>query len=68
MMGDVMIQGLWDLQVEAIIDGKLGDSDVDSYKYEPTAALLARCETFKKYKHGKHYHNQRKQFSPFFSQ
>ena len=27
---DVMIQGLWELQVEAIIDVKLGDTDADS--------------------------------------
>ena len=29
-----MIQGLWDIQVEAIIDVKIGDADADSYKYE----------------------------------
>ena len=40
--GDVMIQGLWDCQVEAIIDVKLSGADADSYKYEPMAALLAR--------------------------
>ena len=36
-----MIQGLWYIQVEAIIDVKLGDDDVDSYKYKPMSALLA---------------------------
>ena len=60
-----MIWGLWDRQVEAIIDVKLGDSDADSYKYEPMAALLARWETIKNDKHCKHCHNQRKHFSPF---
>ena len=30
--GDVMIQGLWDFQVDAIIDVKLGVSDADTYK------------------------------------
>ena len=36
-----MIQCLWDIQVKEIIDVKLGDADTDSYKYEPTAALVA---------------------------
>ena len=38
-----MIQGLWDRQVYAIIDVKLGngDGDADSYKYKPMSALLA---------------------------
>ena len=43
--GGVMIQVLWDHQVDAIIYVKLGDADVDSYKYKPTTALLTRCET-----------------------
>ena len=37
-----MVQGLWDLQVDDIIDVKLGDANTDSYKYEPMEALLAR--------------------------
>ena len=40
--GDVMIQGLWDSQVDAIIDVKLGGSDADTYKYKPIKSLLAR--------------------------
>ena len=60
-----MIRVLWYRQVEAIIDVKFGDADADSYKYEPMAALLARWETIKKDKHGKHCHDQQKQFSPF---
>ena len=43
-----MIRCLWDRQVKAIIDVKLGDSDTDSYKYEQMSALLARWETIKK--------------------
>ena len=31
--GGVMVQVLWDRQVDAIIDIKLGDSDTDTYKY-----------------------------------
>ena len=61
-----MTRGLWDRQVDTIIDVKLGDADADSYKYEPMAALLARWETIKNDKHSKHCHDQRKHFLPFF--
>ena len=57
-----MILGLWDRQVETIIDVKLGDADADSYEYEPVVALLDRWETIKKDKHGKHFHDQQKHF------
>ena len=40
--GDVMIQGLWDRQVDAILDVKLGYSDTDTYKYDTITSLLAR--------------------------
>ena len=60
-----MVRGLWDCQVNAIIDVKLGDAYADSYKYESMAELLARWETIKKDNHGKHCHNQQKNFSPF---
>ena len=60
-----MIQDLWDCQVNAIIDVKIGDADADTYKYEPTASNLARWEKIRKDKHDKHCHNQRKHFSPF---
>ena len=30
--GDLMIRGLWDCQVDAIIDVKLGGADVEMYK------------------------------------
>ena len=60
-----MIRGLWDRQVDAIIDAKLGDADADTYKYEPMASLLARWEKIKKDKHGKHCNDQQKHFSPF---
>ena len=52
-----MIQGLWYLQADAIIDIKLGDTDTYSYKYQPKAALLAWWETIKKDKCGKHCHD-----------
>ena len=40
--GNLMIQVLWDHQVDTIIDVKLGDPDADTYKYEPMIALMAR--------------------------
>ena len=60
-----MIRVLWYQQVKAIIDVKLGDSDTNSYKYEPMAALMSRWETIKKDKHGEHCNDQRKHFQPF---
>ena len=61
-----MIQSLGYHQVDAIIDVKLGDADVYTYKYEPITSLLGRWERIKKDKHGKHCHDQRKHFSTFF--
>ena len=52
-----MIQGLWDRQVNAIIDVKLSDDDEDTYKYDPTKAILTRLGKIKKDKHSKHCHN-----------
>ena len=63
-----MIRGLWYLQVEDIINVKLGDSDTDSYKYELMEALLAQWETIKMDKHGKHCHDQQKKNCQLFSQ
>ena len=60
-----MIQGLCDIQVNTIIDVKIGDADTDTYNYYPTTLLLARWEKIKKNKHGKHCHDQQKHFSPF---
>ena len=61
-----MIRGLWDRQVDAIIEVKLRDADADTYKYEPLTSLLSRWEKIKKDKHGKQFHDQQKHFSPFF--
>ena len=61
----MILKGLWDRQVDAIIDVKIGGTDADTYKYEPTTALLARWETTKNDNHGKHCHDQQKYFSPF---
>ena len=61
--GDVMIQGLWGRQAEAIIDIKLGNADVYSLKIEAMAALLAWWETINKDNHSKNCHYQRKHIS-----
>ena len=60
-----MIQCLWDHQVKTIIYVKIGDADIDTYKYEPMTALLARWKNIKKDKHGKHCHDQQNIFPQF---
>ena len=60
-----MIQGLRDRQVNVVINVKLGDTDADTYRYEPMIALLSRWEKINKDKHSKHCHDQRKHISPF---
>ena len=64
-LGEAMVRSLCDRQVDAIIDARSCDADADSYKYEKMSALLARWETIKKDKNGKHYHDQQKHFSSF---
>ena len=61
----MIIQSLWDCQVEAIIDVKLCDTDAYSYKYEPMAELLSRWKNIKKYKHDNHCHDQWNSFLTF---
>ena len=63
--GDAMIRCLWDFQVDAIIDVKIGDADVYTYSYKPTTSILDRWENNKKEKYGKICHDQREIFSPF---
>ena len=43
-LGDVMIRGLWGIQIYAIIDVKLGNADTDTYRYDTMAELLALWE------------------------
>ena len=66
--GEVMIQGLWDHQVNAIVDVKLRYSGVDMYKYEPMPKLLYKWENIKKDKHSKNCHHKRKLFRRLFFQ
>ena len=62
-----MIRGLWNLQVDAVIDVKIVDDYSDTYKHKPMTKLLARWENINEDKDGKQCKNQRKHFSPFFS-
>ena len=41
MWGGTMIRGLWGQKSEAIINVKLGNADMDSYKFDPMATLQA---------------------------
>ena len=43
-----MIQGLLHQQAEAIIYVKLGNAEINSYKYDPMSVLLDRWETINK--------------------
>ena len=45
--GDVMIQVLWDHQVDAIIDVNLGDADGDTFQYDSITLLPAWWGNFK---------------------
>ena len=47
------------------MDVQYGDTNVDTYMYDPMTSHLARRENIKKYKHSKHYHDKQKFFSPF---
>ena len=57
--GDVLIQGLWKSQTDAIIDVRFGDSDADTYRKEPMEKILARREKEKKDKNGNNCHEKR---------
>ena len=45
---DVIVQFLWDIQVNTIIDVKLGDADADTYNYNPMASLMTRWKISRK--------------------
>ena len=63
--GDVLIQILWELHTDAMIDIKLGDTDAYTYRFEPMEKILACWEKMKKDKHSNPCHKQRKFFSLF---
>ena len=62
---DVLIQGLWELQTNAIIDVKIGDADADICMFEPTDKLLACWEKQKKDNNCNNCHEQRIFFYSF---
>ena len=62
--GDVIIQGLWEIQTDAITDIIFGDADKNTYKYVPIYKLLACWGKENNNTHSKHCHEQRtKKFS-----
>ena len=63
--GYVLFQGLWDIQKEAIIDVIFGYADVGTYKKEEKNTLLPRWWKINKEKHGRHCHEQRKNYPLF---
>ena len=62
----VIIRDLLDCRVDTIIDVNLGDTDADTYKYNPMTALLNRWERIKKDKHDKHCHTNGNIFRRLF--
>ena len=59
---DVLIRGLWYRHTNTIIDVKIGNTDTDTYRFEPMLALMDWWEKTKKDKYGKKCHDQRKCF------
>ena len=43
--GDVLIQGLWEIQTEEIIDVRFGDADMQNYKLEEMDNIFPTWET-----------------------
>ena len=64
-MGGVLIRGLWDRHIDAIIDVKLGNADTDTYRFALMVTLMDIWDKMKKYKHERHCHKQHKPFSMF---
>ena len=64
--GDVLMQSLWEIQTEAIIDIRFLDSDVDAYKIEGMDKILTRWGEMNKDKHRHHCHEQLKHCYPLF--
>ena len=66
--GDVLIWYLWEIHTDAIIDVRFGDSDADTYKYDPMYKLVDCWDKKKKDNQIKHCHKQRINIAPFPSQ
>ena len=63
--GDVIIWVFWELQTDAIIGVKFGDTDNDTYKNDLMDKNLNRWEKQQTNNHGKRCHKQWKHFHPF---
>ena len=60
----MLIRGLWEIQIEAIVEFRFVYDDVDVYNKEGMDTLLPRWEKMKKDKHGRNCHKQQKKY-PF---
>ena len=40
-MGDVLVQVLWYIHTDGIINVKISNADADTYRFDPTEMLLA---------------------------
>ena len=63
-IGDVIIQGLWEIKTDAIIDVRFGDTDADTY--EPMDKLLVFWYKENRDNSGNQLHEQRKHVYQFF--
>ena len=50
----VVIRGLWERHTDAKINGRLGNADVDTYRFEPMQKFLDRWDKMKKDNHSNH--------------
>ena len=63
--GDVSIQGLREIQKEAIIDVRFGDADAETRKPVRTEMVLVGWEKTDKDKHGQAWYYQHRKFYLF---
>ena len=64
--GDIMIRGLWDRQNSTVTGIKLWDSNTDTYRFDPMAALLDWWDKNNKNNHGKNCHGLQNIFLHLF--
>ena len=50
--GHIIIQGLWDIQTDNIVDVKLRNDDAYTYRFDPMLTLLGQWKKMNKNKHG----------------
>ena len=59
------IRGLWEIQTEAIIGIRFGDSDAETWNKKGMDKCLPKWGKSKKEIHGQYCHDQQKNFSLF---